>query len=166
MSKVSEYPAQSTVIPTAQLYVYDPTAPTVPDKSLTETKLANIPSVIKGFADSATITIGAESVDVRAITVQLKDADGVNLTRAAIIRLIVFTSAAMTALSNGGSTGVAIGANGLILVTEVAKKVFVVKTDDAGKWTGTYTDSGTDAAFLAVQLPDGRLTVSSTMTNT
>lgn len=166
MSKVSEYPAQTTVIPTAQLYVYDPTAPTVPDKLLTETKLANIPSVIKGFADSAAITIGAEITDVRAITVQLKDADGVNLTRAAVIHLVVFTTAAATALSSGGSTGLAIGANGLILFTLVAKKVFLVKTDDTGKWTGTYTDSGTDAAFLGVALADGRITMSTAMTNT
>lgn len=165
MSKISEYPAQTTVIPTAQLYVFDPTAPTAPDKSLTQTLAANIPSVIKGFADQVTITIGAESANIRAITVQAKNADGTNLTQFAILRLIVFTTAAATALSTGGSTGVAQGANGMILNTEVAKLVFLVKTDAAGLWTGTYTDTGTVASFLGVQLPDGRLTMSTTMTN-
>lgn len=167
MAKISDgsYPAVTAVVPTAETYIYDPTDPTNPDKRISETKMADIPSVIKGFADQASITVGAESANVRNITVQLKNADGTNLTRAAVVRLIVFTTAAMTALSTGGSTGLAIGADGMILFTEVAKKVFLVKTDDTGKITLTWTDTGTDAAFLAVQLPDGRLTVSSAMTN-
>lgn len=166
MPQISAVPALTSVVPTAAYPLFDPTAPTVPDKSKTETKLADIPSVIKGFADQATIVIGAEVANVRAVSVQLKNADGVNLARAAVVRLIVFTTAAMTALSNGGTTGIAIGANGMILFTEVAKKLFLVKSDDAGLITMTYTDTGTDAAFLAVQLPDGRLVVSAAMTNT
>lgn len=166
MSKVSEYPAATTVKPTAQHYEYDPTDPTHPDKYRTLTKQANVPSVIKGFADQATITIGAEIVNVRAVTVQLKDADGVNLTRQAAVRFIVFTTAAAVALSAGGTTGLAIGANGMIIATITAKKVFDVLSDATGLITMTYTDTGTDAAFLGVQLPDGRLTMSAAMTNT
>jgi hypothetical protein len=166
MGQVPGYAAATTVKPTAEHYEYDPTDPTFPDKYRTLTSFANVPSVIKGFADSALITIGAEVANVRAVTVQLKDADGVNLTRAGIVRFIVFTTAAATALSNGGTTGLAIGANGMIINTEIAKKVFLVKTDETGVWVGTYTDTGTDAAFLGVQLPDGRLTVSAAMTNT
>lgn len=166
MAKVSEYPAAAAVVPTAKLYLYDPTDVDDPDQYITETVLANVPSVIKGFADSATITVAAEIVDVRAITVQLKDADGVNLTRTSVIDLVVYSSAAATALSAGGSTGLAIGANGMIIATITAKKVFRVKTDATGKWTGTWTDTGTDAAFLGVVLPDGRETISAAMTNT
>ena len=166
MAKISEYPAATTIVPSAQLVLYDPTNVLVPDQRMTLTKAADIRSVVKGIADDATITVGAEVANVRAITIQLKNGDGIAIARAAVVRLIVFTTAAAVALSTGGTTGLAIGANGLIVNTEVAKKSFLVKSDDTGLITMTYTDTGTDAAFLGVQLPDGRLIMSAAMTNT
>lgn len=168
MAKISEYAEATDILGGDFLPLYRPTGATSADKDrkIAVSTLAKAYSVLNQTARDAAITIGAEDANVRAITVQLKDAAGNALTASAVFRLIVFTTAAMTALSSGGSTGVAIGANGLILFTEVAKKVFLVKSDDTGLWTGTYTDTGTDAAFLAVALPDGRLIVSSAMTNT
>jgi hypothetical protein len=164
MAKISEYDAATAVVPTASVPLYDPTAGTK-DQRITESLMANIPSVVKVTADQATITVGTETANVRAISVQLKNADGTNLTRAAVVRLIVFTTAAATALSIGGSTGLAIGANGMILNTEVAKKIFLCKTDETGLLALTWTDTGSDPAFLGVVLPDGRLTMSAAMTN-
>ena len=164
MAKISEYPAPAAVIPTAQLPLYDPTDPTHPDKAISETQVANVPSVVKGFADQVTITIGAVIANVRAVTVQVKNADAVNLARTAHLRLTVYNSAAATALGTGGTTGIAIGANGMIIATITAKLVFDVKTDATGLWTGTYTDTGSAAAYLGVRLPDGRETISAVMT--
>lgn len=167
MAKISDgtYPAATELVPTALTYQYDPTDVDHPDKTIDLTLLAKAASVVNQVADDAEITVGAESTNVRAITVQLKDGNGDDLTAAAVVDLVVFSSAAATALSSGGSTGLAIGADGMIIATVVAKKHFRVKTDATGKITLTWTDSGTDAAYLGVVLPDGRVVIGAAMTN-
>lgn len=168
MPSISELTALNTVVATAQVPVYNPTGTTAADKdrAMTMTKLANVPSVIKNLADSAEITVGAEATNVRDITVQLSDADGTALTSMAVVHLVVFADAAGAALSSGGSTGIALDADGLILATIVSKKVFLAMTDDTGLLTLTWTDTGTDAAYLGVVLPDGRVVIGAAMTNT
>lgn len=168
MAKISEYAEATDVLGTDEIPLYRPTGtlPADKDRYIRVDTLSKAYSVLNHTVRDAAITIGAEVTNVRAVTIQLKDAAGNALTVPSVVRLIVFTTAAMVALSAGGSTGLAIGANGLIIFTEVAKLSFIVKSDAAGLITMTYTDTGTDAAFLAVQIPDGRLIVSTTMTNT
>lgn len=119
-------------------------------------------------AVTCTATVGVESANVRAITIQFKDSFGANIASAVHFRLMAMSSAAHVDLAAvGGSTGIAIGANGKILNTVVAKKIFDCASDATGLWTGTYTDVGTDVAFLAVRLPNGVLVPGSTaLTNT
>ena len=95
----------------------------------------------------ASITVGAENTNVRAITIQLKDANGDAF------------------VTTGGSTGIAIGTDGALL-TVVAKKYFVAISEADGDIDLTWTDTGTEAAYLAVRLPNGRLVISAAMTNT
>lgn len=106
-----------------------------------------------GLFSNATITVGDEDTNVRALTIQLKDGFDQNLKEMTVFDLIVFATTAKAALSTGGSTGVAIGANGLILDTQLAKKVFRCMTDANGLWTGTWTDTGTDTFVLSVVVP-------------
>ena len=116
-------------------------------------------------AVDAVITVGAENTNVRAITVQLYDANGVAIAANTKVEVGVYLDATPTNfVATGGSTGIEIGANGKLL-TIVAKKLFHALTDNTGKLTLTWTDVGTEAAYLGVRLPTGKLVMSSAMTN-
>lgn len=112
----------------------------------------------------ATITVGAENTNVRAIAIQLKDANGNDVTSVQHVKIYVMANAAGTAYSSGGSTGIAIGTDGALLAL-VAKKVFVATSEADGDIDLTYTDTGTDAAYLHVELPNGKIVVSAALTN-
>ena len=116
-------------------------------------------------AVDATITVGAENTDVRLIEIQLKNAKGQNIDFVEVVDLIVFGDCGGLSFSAGGSTGLAIGTDGALLAV-VAKKIFKCTTEATGHADFTWTDTGTAAAFLGVVLPNGRVVVSSAMTNT
>lgn len=112
------------------------------------------------------ITVGAEISNARAITIQLKDATGADINYSEIVDVFVFLDAAGLALATtGGSTGIAIGTDGAILNTVVAKKIFLVNSEVDGDIDLSWTDTGTEAAYLGVRLPNGRVVVSSALTN-
>ena len=114
----------------------------------------------------ASITVGAENTNVRAITIQLKDANGADIAYREMVDIFVLADANGDAfVTTGGSTGIAIGTDGALL-TVVAKKYFVAISEADGDIDLTWTDTGTEAAYLAVRLPNGRLVISAAMTNT
>lgn len=114
---------------------------------------------------NAVITVGAESADVRAVTVQLKDANGDNMDSIISVDLVLFLDALGAAyVVTGGSTGLAQGASGKLL-TVVAKKFFKARTTAAGLLAMTWTDTGTEAAYLGVKLPNGSVIISGPLTN-
>lgn len=109
----------------------------------------------------ATVTVGDESTNVRAITIQLKDANGADIDYVETVEIIVFLNAARTAfVVTGGSTGIAIGTDGALLAL-VAKKVFLATSEADGDIDLTWTDTGTEAAFIGVRLPNGRIVMGS-----
>lgn len=110
------------------------------------------------------ITVGAEITNARALTIQLKDSTGKNIAYKEMVQLHVFNAQDPTGYSAGGSTGLAIGANGF-LGTLVAKQIFTAWTDATGLLTLTYTDTGTAAGALGVRLPNGNTFVSDPITN-
>ena len=92
-------------------------------------------------AAEATIVIGAESTNVRTITIQLfKEGGLIDCDSVQTFLMVVFSSAAMTAFATGGSTGVAIGTDGALLAL-VAKKVFICTCEADGDWDGIWTDT-------------------------
>lgn len=114
----------------------------------------------------ATITVGAENTNVRAITIQLKDANGADIAYNARVELGVYLDATPTDfVATGGSTGIEIGADGKLLAI-VAKKRFVAISKNNGSIKLTWTDTGTEAAYLGVILPSGRIVMSTALTNT
>lgn len=122
-------------------------------------------TVIGPKAVDATITIGAESSDARAITIQLKDANGNAVDEATTFEIIMYSDASMTDfVAAGGSTGLAAGASGKLLAL-VAKKAFLATSTAAGLVAATYTDTGTAAGYLAVRLPNGRVIGGGLVTN-
>lgn len=113
----------------------------------------------------ATITVGAEDTNVRAIAIQLKDANGNDVTSVQHVKIMMMANAAGTAyVTTGGSTGIAIGTDGALLAL-VAKKVFVATSEADGDIDLTYTDTGHEAAFIHLILPNGKVIVSDALTN-
>lgn len=124
-----------------------------------------IPVQLTSPTADGVITVGAEVSDVRAITVQLYDVNGNKVNYAAKVELVMYLDATGTQFAaTGGSTGIAIGANGKLLQI-VAKKVWKAITDITGKLTLTWTDTGTEVAYLGVHLPTGRTLMSVALTN-
>ena len=114
----------------------------------------------------ASITVGAEAANVRAITIQLKDANDKAIAYQEIVDVFVVGAANLNAIvGTGGSTGIEIGTDGAILSTIVAKKHFVVASEADGDIDLTWTDTGTEAAYLALRLPTGRVIFSDALTN-
>jgi len=113
----------------------------------------------------ATITVGTEAANVRAITIQLLDANGEDIDHVEEVELVLFLTADKLAyVVTGGSTGIAIGTDGA-LSTIIAKKVFRATSEADGDIDLTWTDTGTEAAFLGVKLPNGRYVMSDALTN-
>lgn len=123
---------------------------------------------VTGKAVDAAIVISAEGATVanqRDITITLKDANGEAVDEATTFEIVLFSSSAMTDfVATGGTTGIAAGASGKILAV-VAKKLFRAITTTAGVCQVIYTDTGTDAGYLAVRLPGGRVVPGGSITN-
>ena len=116
-------------------------------------------------AVNATITVGAESTNVRTITIQFTDAYGEDVAEVVPFELHVFSSAAGTAYATGGSTGIAAGTDGAALAV-VAKLIFACTSESDGDWDGTWTDTGTESVAVAVKLPNGCMVITDAFANT
>ena len=109
----------------------------------------------------ATVTVGDEATNVRAITIQLKDAKGNDINYSETVEIILWADAAKAAfVATGGSTGIAIGTDGALLAV-VAKKYFLAQSETDGDIDLTWTDTGTEAAYIGVRLPTGRIVMGS-----
>lgn len=104
----------------------------------------------------ATVTVAAQTTSPRAITIQLLDSEGRDIDYVETVEVIAFGAADKTSFSNGGSTGIAIGTDGALLAL-VAKKHFLVTSEADGDIDLTHTDTGTDALFIGVRLPNGNI---------
>lgn len=114
----------------------------------------------------ATITVGAESTNVRAITIQLKDANGDDINYVEMVEIHVFANAARTAwATTGGSTGIAVGTDGALQAI-VAKKIFHATSEADGDIDLTWTDTGTESVAIGVKLPNGRFVMTDAFANT
>ena len=113
----------------------------------------------------ATITVGAENTNVRAIAIQLKVANGNDVTVPTFVKAYVMADATGLAFaSTGGSTGIAIGTDGAML-TIVAKQVFILTSEADGDIDLTWTDTRSEAAYLHIELPNGKIVVSAALAN-
>lgn len=121
-------------------------------------------------AVDATITVSAEAAttaNTRDCVVTLLDAKGKAITYVETVEIIMFLNAAKTAfVVTGGSTGLTIGAagNGAVLAV-VAKKYFLATCEATGILDLDWLDTGTEAAFFGVRLPNGRIIMSDELTN-
>lgn len=119
-----------------------------------------------GSLASASIVVSAETTNVRTITIQLKDGQGKDIAVRATVQLALLLDANGDAFAaTGGSTGIAIGTDGALLPI-VVKKLWLAISEADGDIDLTWTDTGTEVAYLAVILPNGKMIVSTALTNT
>lgn len=161
------YPTASRIIPVADVETTPTGADLIETYSGAERKAISLTRLFDAPPNmGATIVVGAENANVRAITVQLKDGDGVDLAhRAAVLIAVLLDADGDAFVVTGGSTGIAIGTDGALLAI-VAKKLFLAISEADGDIDLTWTDTGTEAAYLAVIRPDGRIIASAALTNT
>lgn len=114
----------------------------------------------------ASIVVGDESANVRNITIQLKDVMGNDMETPVPVEVFVFLDAAgLNQAATGGSTGIEAGTDGELLTTHTAKKHFTFISEADGDLDLTWTDTGTEAAYLGLKLPTGRIIISTALTN-
>src|SRR6185295_17490257 len=99
------------------------------------------------------------------ITITLTDNLGAAIDYTQAVQIFMFSDATRTAKATGGSTGIAIGASGL-LYTHTAKLHFTAVSTAAGVIALTWTDTGTESVSLAVLLPNGCWVTSAAFANT
>lgn len=108
---------------------------------------------------------GATQANQRDISIQLKDANGADITeRAQVLACVMADASGDAFVTTGGSTGIAIGTDGALLAL-VAKKAFILVSEADGDIDLTWVDTGTEAAYLHLILPNGRRVVSAALTN-
>lgn len=120
---------------------------------------------------AVTGTISAEAATAanqRDISLTLRDDQGDAINYAGMVELVLFTSSAMVDFAaTGGSTGIAQGSGGNTgkILALVAKKVFRAISDANGVIAVIYTDTGTEAVYLGVRLPNGEVVGIGALTN-
>lgn len=117
-----------------------------------------------GRADSAEIIVGAAVGNTRTITIQLKDGNGADCATIQTVTLHVFVDVDGSAwATTGGTTGIAIGGSGSLLVV-VSKLQFSARSDASGALEVTWTDTGSEVAYLGVATASGGMTISAALT--
>ena len=114
---------------------------------------------------TAIITVGAEVGNQRAITIQFQSGTGADINyRIAVLVLVLADANGDAFVATGGSTGIAVGTDGALLAL-VAKKAFIAISEADGDLDLTWTDTGVEAAYLGLLMPNGRLIISTALTN-
>ena len=112
---------------------------------------------------SVAFTVGAEVDNVRNIGVQVKDANGVNLTEPVALTAYLSDDADGSSVTSSAPDTVAIGTDGLAIPL-VADKVFQLVTEDDGHLDLDITEDGSATWYLVIVLPNGKLAISNEIT--
>jgi hypothetical protein len=116
-----------------------------------------------GGTGSISWSVGTEAANAIAVTGQIKDENGKNVTTGRTLTVYVSGVADTVGADVVGTAptgGVAIGASGKVLAAVVANKVLIVATSATGAFVLTLTDTGTAGFRLVGVLPDGSRGVS------
>lgn len=113
----------------------------------------------------ASITVGDESANVRAITIQLKDVNGDDIDYIEAVWGILTTTATLAGLAAPApSTGLAIGTDGASMTVK-AHNLYLLTSESDGDIDLTWTETGAVVAYLHLLLPTGRIITSDALTN-
>ena len=126
----------------------------------------NVTKWVPGQAWSATITVPAISSDTFAVTIQLKDFAGNDLAvPAAVFAYVSSDSAGLDPSDLTSEITTTSGGDGATLVT-LAKYSWLLISEADGDIAIDMTDTGTDAKYLVLVMPNGKLEVSTVLTYT
>ena len=116
-------------------------------------------------ADGATFVIGTEAANVINVGVTLVDSEVATVASQQVVRVFVSDSATGVGIAaTAPSSATAVGTDGVILVTDVAGKVYTVESAATGLFDLDVTETGTDTFYLVVVLPNGKTVVSGAIT--
>lgn len=119
---------------------------------------------LNGAAFGCTFTIGAEAANAIAVSLQLTDADGADVTARQCVYAYVSGNATGDSLSAAPAGGVAIGTDGMVAEV-IDNRAFMLTSEADGDIDLTFTDaSGAATFYLAVRLANGKLVVSPAIT--
>lgn len=102
---------------------------------------------------SASFTPAAGGANVSLVSIQVKDAAGVALTRSVMLEVWLSDAATgigLTATTASGAVGA--GASGTDLIAQVAKKLTLVQTNAAGLYILSITDAAKTGFFVCAQV--------------
>ncbi len=108
------------------------------------------------------ISVGAESSDTIAVTVQVQDIQGNNLAGNYLIRAWLADSQYAAECVTGPNSGTS-WTSGTVLETQTSDKRWLVITDSTGKAVIDISDTGTPTYYLNVEI-DGKIYASSAIT--
>jgi len=109
---------------------------------------------------TATIVVGAENTNVVAVTIQLKDAAGVDLAvRGTVFAFLSDDATGDSVIATAHSGGWAIGTDGVLLPVVTNKSAFL-RSEADGDIDLAITETGAKNAYLVVVLPNGTSVVS------
>jgi hypothetical protein len=111
----------------------------------------------------ASFTIGTEAADAIVVSIQLLDAQGNDLAKAAAVTVLLFDDAAGAAFNTDNYT-IAAGTDG-DLAEVVADKVLMCVSETDGDIDISLTIAGAATSYVAVVLPGGKLAVSAAVTH-
>jgi hypothetical protein len=112
----------------------------------------------------ATFSVGTEGTDAIIVGVQLKTEAGVDIAHRGVVHAYLSDDANGDSLvASAPSGGVAIGTDGLAIPL-VANKAFLLTSEADGDIDLSITEAGAKTCYLAVVLPNGKLTVSGAIT--
>lgn len=121
-------------------------------------------NALDGMPVAAAFTIGDETTNAIAVTVQLRDGNAASIaTRRGVFAYLATDSTGDTIAPTAPSGGVAVGASGIVIPV-VAGKAFQLISEANGQIALTITEVGAATWYFVLVMPDGRLVASGAIT--
>lgn len=114
----------------------------------------------QAVADAEFTLAAGGATDEALCTCQLVDYNGDAVAAKTVVQVWVSDAATGAGIQASASSGTVELDAGTIMATHTAKTHFEIETSTAGLFTISLVDSGNDAAYIAVKLPNGKLAVS------
>lgn len=119
------------------------------------------PDEVRGGVVAATFVEAAGvATDEALVTVTLTDVAGTAVAAKTTCEVWYSDNATGAAVQTTAASGTVELDSGTVMVTYTAKKHFLVETDATGQFIISAIDTGNQAGYLAVKLPNGEVAVS------
>lgn len=122
-------------------------------------------NILDGALATATFTVGTETTNVINVAIQLKDANGVDMTAISSIGMYLSSDAAGVAIEASGPDSWVIGTDGILLPDGSDSLISGVLISEAdGDIDINLTHVGADTFYMNVIMPNGSISTSAVIT--